>query len=145
MLVSHDRAFLSNVVTSTLVFEGGGTVREYVGGYNDWLRQRPSAAPGRPAVRPRDDRPREPRERAGRLSYREQRELEALPGMIEDLEAERDALHAARSGLASYQQERAAVAAVETRLAEIGASLEAAYARWELLESRVNEAVAERR
>ena len=65
--------------------------------------------------------------------------------MIEGLEAERDALHAAMSGLAFHQQERAAVAAVETRLAEIGASLEAAYARWELLESRVNEAVAERR
>ena len=102
LLVSHDRVFLDNIVTSTLAFEGDGRVREYVGGWEDYLRQSAgrarsarSAGPARPRVArqrggapARSARPREKR----KLSYKEQRELDALPGRIEALEAEqRDA------------------------------------------------------
>ena len=98
LLVSHDRAFIDNVVTSTLVFEGQGRIREYVGGYEDWLRQRatrrrggPSGPPGRGAgdrrTRQRASRTSGPR----KASYKEQQELLALPGRIERLEAEQAA------------------------------------------------------
>ncbi len=89
LLVSHDRAFLDNVVTQTVAAEGGGRWREYVGGYSDWLRQRPQAraaestrATNTPAPAPAAAAPKR------KLSYKEQRELESLPGEIEKLEAE---------------------------------------------------------
>ena len=107
LLVSHDRAFIDNVVTSTLVFEGQGRVREYVGGYEDWLRQRPrteapdvrladraaGGGPSDPPARGREssDPPSSPR----KASYREQQELLALPGRIESLESEQQRLQAA--------------------------------------------------
>ena len=90
LLVSHDRAFVDNVVTSTLAFEGGGRVFEYVGGYTDWLRQRRApAARGNaaPRRRPAPARRGPRRRRATKLSFKEQRELEALPAQIEALEA----------------------------------------------------------
>src|SRR5215467_1793517 len=91
LLVTHDRAFLDNVVTSTLVCEGDGRVEDYAGGYEDWLRQRPeSRAPGRePRVASPESRvpsPRAPSPESKKLSYREQRELESLPARIESLE-----------------------------------------------------------
>ena len=98
LLVSHDRTFLNNVVTSTLVLEGEGRVGEYVGGYDDWLRQRkpePAGQDGKAATRSAKQRPR--RERRQTLSYKEQRELEALPQRIETLEAEQAALYQAMS------------------------------------------------
>src|SRR5690606_18881333 len=94
LLVSHDRAFLDQVVTSMLVFEGDGRVGEYVGGYEDWLRQRskqPAAAPrARPASAPAPQAASaEPvTNRPNRLSYRERQELEALPARIEEMENE---------------------------------------------------------
>ena len=94
LLVSHDREFLNNVVTSTLALEGEGRVKEYAGGYDDWLRQRPEEPP--PVAKPAAARP-EPRpsppQRARRLTYKEQRELDALPQRIEALEAELGRLH----------------------------------------------------
>ena len=136
LLVSHDRALLDNVVTSTLVLEGDGTVREYVGGYTDWLRQRPpplpAAAPKRavpPATASR------PRPRPERLSYNERRELEALPGQIEALDAEIEALHERLSDAGLYQQGGDAVAKATARVQEVEQALETAYARWEELES----------
>ena len=99
LLVSHDRAFLDNVVTQTVAAEGGGRWREYVGGYTDWLRQRPQArvsAPSKPAVMvaPADPTPTPKR----KLSYKEQRELETLPGEIEKLEVEQQQLTQKMSG-----------------------------------------------
>jgi len=99
LLVSHDRAFLDNVVTQTVAAEGGGRWREYVGGYTDWLRQRPQArvsAPSKPTVMvaPADPTP-APRRK---LSYKEQRELETLPGEIEKLEVEQQQLTQKMSG-----------------------------------------------
>ena len=99
LLVSHDRAFLDNVVTQTVAAEGGGRWREYVGGYTDWLRQRPQArvsAPSKPTVveAPADPTPAPKR----KLSYKEQRELETLPGEIEKLEVEQQQLTQKMSG-----------------------------------------------
>ena len=96
LLVSHDRQLLDNVVASTLVFEGDGLVRDYVGGYEDWLRQRtPPASPAEPASpKALKAEAAEPRRPAARLSYKETRELAELPARIESLEQEQGALHA---------------------------------------------------
>ncbi|HEX7045002.1 MAG TPA: ATP-binding cassette domain-containing protein [Burkholderiales bacterium] len=141
LVVSHDRAFLDNIVTSVLVFEGDGRVREYVGGYEDWQRyQEARTAPVKPAARssasaaparrepPREERPR-------KLSYKEQRELEALPGTIEALEREQAQLHAAAADPAFYQQPGDRIASTLARLERVTHELEAAYARWEALEA----------
>ncbi len=138
LLVSHDRAFLDNVVTSVLAFEESGRVGEYVGGYEDWLRQRPpsrvpaagSVAGSRPAAPPpkATARPR-------RLSYKEKRELEALPELLERLEGEQHELEARVNDGAFYRQDRDAITAALRELERVGAELERAYARWEYLES----------
>lgn len=136
LVVSHDRAFLNNVVTSTLVFEGEGRIGDYVGGYDDWLRQRAAkpaektAAAAAPAER-RD----KPKVRP-KMSYKEQRELETLPQRIEALEAEQQALHQAMSAPDFYQQDKTAVAAAQERLAALEDELSAAYERWEMLEAQ---------
>jgi len=99
LLVSHDRAFLDNVVTQTIAAEGGGRWREYVGGYTDWLRQRPQArvsAPSKPTVVAAPAEPEAAPKR--KLSYKEQRELETLPGEIEKLEVEQQQLTQKMSG-----------------------------------------------
>jgi ATP-binding cassette subfamily F protein uup len=107
LLVSHDRAFLNNVVTSTLVFDENGRLREYVGGYDDWVRQRENAASKAPASEKRVEKPEDtpsdrPRPTKRKLSYKEGKELEALPGRIEALEAERAKLAAAISSPEFY-------------------------------------------
>jgi len=141
LLVSHDRAFLDNVVTSTLVFEGDGRVGEYVGGYEDWLNQR--AAPAERANREAPSQPPAPEAQAKmpppagqkrKLSYKETRELETLPGRIEQLECEQQQLEASMSHAAFYQQEKSAIAQTMARAEELRGQLEAAYARWEELE-----------
>jgi ATP-binding cassette subfamily F protein uup len=134
LLVSHDRAFIDNVVTSTLVFEGGGVVNEYVGGYSDWLRQR--AAPAAPGPAKAAARPAPARTSAApRLGYREQRELAGLPARIEALEGEQQALHAALADPAHYRDGGDRVRDLTERLREVETALAAAYARWERLES----------
>ncbi len=143
LLVSHDRALLDNVVTSTLVFEGDGRVRDYVGGYEDWLRQRAPPAetptarratgPGGPADR---TSPAPPAAKAAKLGYKETRELAELPARIEALEQEQEALHASLADPALYQGDGGAVVAARARLAALEDDLGAAYARWEALEAR---------
>ncbi|MCX7428243.1 MAG: ATP-binding cassette domain-containing protein [Planctomycetia bacterium] len=141
LLVSHDREFLNNVVTSTLVLEGGGRVKEYAGGYDDWLAQRKPAAAepvrveNEPPQGPRRERPKPDGPR--RLKYMEQRELEALPEKIEVLEAERERLHAAMAEPAFYQQPPAAVVEATARLKTLDGELAVLYDRWEELEGRV--------
>lgn len=135
LLVSHDRDFLDNVVTSTFVFEGRGLVREYVGGYADWVRQRPevSAPTAKAKTRPaRAQVPAKPR----RLSYRENQELEALPARIEALETEQHELTARLGDPALYQDEPAVVPDLQARLEVIESELLTAYERWERLEAR---------
>jgi ATP-binding cassette subfamily F protein uup len=139
LLVSHDRAFLNNVVTGTLAFEGDATFREYVGGYDDWLRQRPARAllKTTPAAKPEKAGSAPPQPK--KLSYKESRELDALPQKIETIEQEREQLHAQMGAPAFYQQDKAAIGKAQARLAELDAALAAAYARWEELEARLGQ------
>ncbi len=134
LLVSHDRAFLDNVVTSTLVLEGDGRVGDYVGGYEDWLRQRPQAQPAAKREIPRSQ-PRPAKERPKKLSFKEKQELETLPRRIEELETEQAEIHARMSDPAFYRNSGAEVAAVQERLEKIEAELAVGYARWEELEA----------
>jgi ATP-binding cassette subfamily F protein uup len=136
LVVSHDRAFLDNVVTSTLVAEGDGRWSEFVGGYADWLRQRAPAAASaaaRPA-RPRGESTPAPA-RPRRASFREKHELAGLPATIERLEGEREQLFARMAGPEFYREAPAEAAAAKRRLAEIDDAIHAAYARWQELEA----------
>ncbi|KPK54114.1 MAG: ABC transporter ATP-binding protein [Thiotrichales bacterium SG8_50] len=145
ILVSHDRAFLDNVVTSTLVFEGDGRVGEYVGGYSDWLRHaRENAAtpdnqnlkpePATVAKAPRAAK-KSATEKPRKLSYNEQRELDTLPAKIEALEMEQSQLQAQVSDAGFYQQEKAQIADTLARLEVVTQELESSYRRWEALEA----------
>ena len=143
LLVSHDRAFLDNVVTSTLVFEGDGRVVEYVGGYTDWVRQRGPAsgsAQGKKAAAAaaiaaaKPAAPEKPAAKKVKLSYKDQRELEMLPEKIQRLEAEQATLTATIGDAAFYQKPHAEVSAALARMEALTAELEAAFARWEALD-----------
>jgi len=137
LLVSHDRALLDAVVTGTLVFEGQGRVREYVGGYEDWLRQRSAPTPPSQAQKPAQPKAAAQSPRPStKLSYKEQRELEGLPARIEALEDEISSLHARMADPAFYQQGGSTIAAAKDRLTQAETELEQAYARWEDLEGR---------
>ena len=135
LLVSHDRAFLDNVVTSSLVFEGQGRIREFVGGYSDWLRQRPSVASEGPKPAIAKSTAALPRARsAAKLSYKELRELEQLPEQIETLEGEQVQLHQITADPDFYRQDPAEITRVLDRLKALEEQLETAYHRWEELE-----------
>ncbi len=137
LLVSHDREFLNNVVTRSLVFEGNGRVGDYVGGYDDWLRQRTPPEPQRTA-RPKaaTPAPATARPAVAGLNTKQRRELDALPKKIEALEAEQHALSEQMAAEGFYQQSREAIEAVEQKLSELSEALTTAYARWEELESQ---------
>jgi ABC transport system ATP-binding/permease protein len=142
-LVSHDRAFLDNVVTQTIAFEGNGLLREYAGGFSDWMdyqarRNQPKdTSPQRAAPRSTPANPvRSPRTNALRLNFNEQRELAALPVRIEALETEATALRDRFANPDVYREGAAAIKALQDRLTSCDADLAAAYARWEALESR---------
>jgi ABC transport system ATP-binding/permease protein len=138
LLVSHDRAFLNNVVTSTLVFESDGKLREYVGGYDDWLRQRREPTVLKePRVVMKEEKP--ARERSAQakrsLSFKDARELEALPQRIEVLEKEQAEIITALSSSEFYARaDSAEVASTNARLEALGQELHEAYSRWEELE-----------
>ncbi len=136
LLVSHDRTFLDNVVTSTLVFESDGHIGEYIGGYDDWLRQRrpTESAPQKPEPKAAPLQ-RERQERRRKRSYKEQRELEALPQRIETLEHEQAEIHTRLSDAALYRGGGAEVAPLQQRLHDIERELVQAYERWEVLEA----------
>ena len=139
LLVSHDREFLNNVVSSTLVLGGDGTVREFVGGYDDWLQQAAGETAAAQAVeKSTAERGRPQKERARKLSFKEERELEALPGQIAGLEEEQAGLHARLSDPELYKTAGTEVATINARLAAIEGELEAAYLRWDELESLKN-------
>jgi len=154
LVVSHDRAFLDNVVTSTLVFEGGGVWREYVGGYADWLRQKRAAeSAGLPKRPPAGASPAKPRadarapesapEAGGarsprRLGYQERRELNGLPKRIEALEAERQSLFDRMAAPEFYARAGAEIAQAKQQLAALEETIRQAYARWIELEQRTD-------
>ncbi len=138
LLVSHDRAFLNNVVTGTLAFEGNGQIREYPGGYDDWLDQRPQ--PLRPQANKQHVNTR-PRAKAShqkprKLGYKEQRELDALPQRIEALEAEQQMLFSMVSDPDFYKKQKDDITAVQSRLAALETEIALAYERWEALEGK---------
>ncbi|GAB1595738.1 ATP-binding cassette domain-containing protein [Lysobacter claricitrinus] len=140
LLVSHDRDFLDNVVTSTLVMEGDGQVGDYVGGYTDWLRQRPvanarstKAEPPRTAAASAPTTP-APAPARRKLSFKETRELEALPARIEALEGEVARLTDALSEPSFYTRDAAAITAHNADIARVQAELDTAYARWSELD-----------
>ncbi|MCG5511409.1 ATP-binding cassette domain-containing protein [Ectothiorhodospira lacustris] len=137
LLVSHDRDFLDNVATSVIAWEGEGRFEEYVGGYGDWMRQRPVsrvqvAEPARPVAAPKSA----PKPKAAKLGYKEQRELEALPRQIEVLEDALAKIQTALGDPAFYQRGGDEIAAMQAALTGKEAELNAAYARWEDLEGR---------
>ena len=161
LLVSHDRAFLDNVVTSTLVFEGNGRVQEYVGGYEDWVRQRADAATGRrggtapargqarvaaakkpgaggakPPTPPPPSRRPHPLPARKKLSFKERRELDELPARIEALETEQAQLEAAIADPGFYRNPAQTITDTLARLETVQAALLEALARWDTLDSR---------
>jgi ATP-binding cassette subfamily F protein uup len=146
-LVSHDRAFLDNVVTQTIASEGDGQWKEYVGGYSDWLRQRPAGgtvrfdATGGPDAKPASrvgagDTAKVKSAERKKLSFKEQRELEQLPDRIAALEAEQGVLQGRLGDPAFYQGPAEAVRQLQARLAAVDAEIEAALIRWEALEAK---------
>ncbi|MBR0568459.1 ATP-binding cassette domain-containing protein [Azoarcus sp. L1K30] len=144
-LVSHDRAFLDNVVTQVIAYEGDGHWGEYAGGYAEWQRvqaereaqrlaaQRAQASTPKVAVADRSAV-----KRGDKLSFNEKRELEALPDRISALEAEQAVVQGRLADPALYQQAPQEVALLSARLDAIEAEIEAAMLRWEALESRVS-------
>jgi ABC transport system ATP-binding/permease protein len=135
LLVSHDREFLNNVVTSTLVLEGEGMVKEYAGGYDDWLWQRqPEAPPPAEQIVAKIKPSRTQNERPRRLTYREQRELEALPERIAALESELNELHQLMADPAFYRRDPAKIVKSKTRLQSLEKEIAESYQRWEELE-----------
>ena len=137
LLVSHDRAFLNHVVTSTIVFENRGRLVEYAGGYDDWLTQRPGSTveekpekQSRPDVRTQTKKP-----SARKLGYMQQRELQSLPQKIEALESRQTELSATLSDPLFYKNAKREIAAVKFELDRIEREIETAYRRWEELEA----------
>jgi ABC transport system ATP-binding/permease protein len=142
LLVSHDRAFIDHVVTSTLVFEGDGRVQEYVGGYADWIRQRrhPAAPPARrSSLTGTSPRPGPPvAAKRQKLSYREQRELDELPARIDALETEKQRLEADVAAPGFYTEAAETIHETLARLDTIQQSILDGYARWDELDGRTN-------
>ena len=138
LLVSHDREFLNNVVTSTLVYEGQAEVHEYAGGYDDWLTQREASRPATSDTpkpdKTKPDRPRKKPE-GRRLTYGEKLELEKLPEQIEQLETEQSRLHEQMAAPDFYQGNRDAIVRTTEQLKAVEQQLAEVYARWEELES----------
>jgi ATP-binding cassette subfamily F protein uup len=139
LLVSHDRAFLNNIVTSTLILDGSGEVNEYVGGYDDWHKQieGPVASPAKPKPAPvsRAESKADAKPAVRKLSYKEKRELEELPGRIEMLESEQHQLTIKMETPEFYLQEGAVITQAVERLQELQEELSALYQRWTELES----------
>ena len=138
LLVSHDRAFLNNVVTSTLVFEGNGQINDYVGGYDDWLWQRKAgtktksttATEPKPKAKSQANRP-------AKLSYKDQRELDELPKKIEQLESEIEQCHADMADPAFYQKGSDEITKMQNKTEQLQAKLSKAYTRWDQLDGMV--------
>lgn len=134
LLISHDRSFINDVVTSTLSFEGNGLIEEYVGGYDDWLRQRPATTvKTKPAEKPAA--PNTVTKKQNKLSYKDQRELDELPQKIEQLEQAQQAIHDRMAEPDYFKQDKSDLANDQKKLAEIDNELEQAYERWGVLDA----------
>jgi ATP-binding cassette subfamily F protein uup len=141
LLVSHDRVFLDNVVTGTLVFEGDGIITEYTGGYEDWIRQRAAAAASVPSpviatAPPAPKKPEASAPAAGKFLNRERKELEELPPRIEKMEETLAALNARLWEPDLYQKQPDVVPQLKSEAAELQKRIAEGYARWEALETK---------
>ena len=141
LLVSHDRDFLDNTVSSTLAFEGNGRIAEYVGGYKDWLRQRPEQKASKPSKKPAPAKATTPppaplfvAKTKKKLSYNDQRELDTLPGQIEAMEAEMEAAQAKLADADLYKKDPKAYQQATDDIERLGNETLEAMARWEELE-----------
>lgn len=135
LLVSHDRAFINNVVTSTLVFEGDAVVKEYDGGYDDWLRQRAAEAkPNKNETTKKVNVPVKPVRPKTKFGFRQQKELESLPMTIQALEREQEKLYSALADPDLYKKDKTEMVCKKERLEVVKKSLAGSYARWEELE-----------
>jgi len=138
LLVSHDRAFLNQVVTSTLVFEENGRIGEYAGGYDDWLVQREK--PKEMIRSDKNDRRRsasKPKPPQGlKLGFQEKRELAELPQRIDVLEAEKKELYEAGADTFLFKKGKGEILRIKTRLAQVEQEIEQAYLRWEELDQK---------
>jgi len=143
LLVSHDRTFLDNIVTSTLVYEGAGRFVEYAGGYSDWVRCQELSQASRAQTQHQSPvaaiaaQPDRPGRNNGKLSYKERRELESLPARIEALETEQSELQHKVAQADFYRQPGAIITSAIERLDALGNQLEECYARWQSLESQL--------
>jgi ATP-binding cassette subfamily F protein uup len=137
LLISHDRAFLNNVVTSTLVFEGDGRVIEYAGGYDDWLEQRSKT--NEESIPPKKDKkkikPKPIKHKPTKLGYMQIRELNELPQKIDALELKQKDLYTIMSAPQFYKKEKAEIGRLKADLDRVEKEIEAAYFRWEELEN----------
>lgn len=138
LLVSHDRDFINNVVTISIVFEGDGQVNEYVGGYDDWLRQRKAKEPKKSATQSSDKAKQtseKTRRKTAKLSYKDQRELDQLPAKIAELEQKIEQVQNTMAEPDFYQQDHEKVASVSAELDSYESGLEQLFERWEELEA----------
>ena len=143
VLVSHDRDFLDNVVTSTLVFEGDSQIGEYIGGYADWVREKEKrvlAAALRAEAAKRAEEAKPAAKPARKLTNKERKELEVLPARIEALEAEQAALIEKLADVGIYRRDPTGAVATKSRLDEIEQEHATSFARWEELEAVKNAA-----
>lgn len=132
LLVSHDRAFLDNVITSSLIFEGNGKIQEYIGGYSDWQNHTKQKKPTIPAkITPEKEKTKS----AKKLSYKDQYELEQLTKQIEKLEAEQQQLQELIADPDFYQQPSEKITPTLTKMTKIDTELKTLYRQWEKLES----------
>lgn len=136
LLVSHDRVFLNNIVTSTLVFEESGKISEYIGGYDDWLRQRPQPLQLPTTLAKASGKAMVPKTTLvdKQLTSAEKRELKILPEKIEKIEAELNKLHQLMADPNFYKQDKAAIVDIQTRSSFLTEELNKLYKRWEMLE-----------
>ncbi|HNM36877.1 MAG TPA: ATP-binding cassette domain-containing protein, partial [Anaerolineales bacterium] len=138
LLVSHDRAFLNNIVTSTLILDGSGDVKEFAGGYEDWKKQLDEVPASKPNIKPAQTTQTESKSDSKpavrKLSYNEKRELEELPQRIQKLEEEQHQLTVKMEAPEFYQQDGSIITQAVERLEQIQKELSQAYERWGELE-----------
>ncbi len=137
LLVSHDRTFLDNIVSSTLVFEGDGHIGEYVGGYQDWLRQATKIS--KPVASTIDEAPKSKPTKTGTLTGNEHKEFSSLPGKIEQYEKKQAEYFAKMAEEGFYEQPSEKVEQVMQKLKQIERDIEQAYQRWEELDTKLNQ------
>jgi ATP-binding cassette subfamily F protein uup len=133
LLVSHDRTFLNNVVTSTFAFEGDGNVSEYIGGYDDWFRQRPQQKEEKPKIKDSRQKNLPSKNTVKKMSFKEKKELEALTAEIEVLEKEQQDIYTLLADPAFYKDEGEKVASAKSRMEQLENDLPKLYGRWEEL------------